>query len=113
MDRVVVALGVLALIMTGCNQNESSERGPHASTADDQADVFAQTLTNQYGIEVDSATAADIANVACDAPLQGVGLYQAQQALAQRHPEINRTNPNAVGVAMSAAVLAYCPERLP
>lgn len=107
--RIAVALTVPTLLIIGCSGNERS----HApARADGQDELFVQTLKQQYGITVDSDTAADIANVACESPSQGVGLYNAQQELAQRHPEINRSNPNAVGLAMGAAVLAYCPERL-
>lgn len=107
---IAVLLTFSTLLVVACSRNEGSHAPAHA---DGQDDSFVEILESQYGITVDSDTAADIANVACDSPTQGVGLYNAQQELAQRHPEINRSNPNAVGVAMSAAVLAYCPERLP
>jgi hypothetical protein len=97
-----------------CPKYAAAESSPNpAAPADNPNDTFADILKHQYGIAVNNETAADIANVACNSPTQGVGLYNAQQALAQRHPEINRTNPNAVGLAMGAAVLAYCQDRLP
>jgi hypothetical protein len=54
--------------------------------------------------------AADIASVACKAPIAGVGLYNAQRALQKRYPEYSL---NTVAIVMSAGVLAYCADRLP
>ncbi|MGO4445075.1 DUF732 domain-containing protein [Mycobacterium sp. 2YAF39] len=107
---LAVLLALSTFLVAACAHNEGSRAPAHANNEDDS---FAQILESKYGITVDGDTASDIANIACDSPTQGVGLYDAQQELAQRHPEINRTNPNAVGLAMSAAVLAYCPDRLP
>ena len=78
--------------------------------ADDQDDMFVQMLEQQYGITIDGDAAADIASVACEAPLAGVGLFNTQRALQQRYPD---NNLNTVALVMSAALLAYCPERLP
>jgi hypothetical protein len=78
--------------------------------ADDQDDMFVELLEQQYGITMDSDAAVDIASVACEAPIAGVGLYNTQRALQQRYPD---NSLNTVATVMSAGVLAFCPERLP
>lgn len=104
---IALALAVSVLMVTGCSRDEGSSAPAHA---EDQDDTFVEMLEQQYGITIDSDAAADIANVACEAPTTGVGLYNAQQELHRRYPE---NSINTVATVMSAGVLAYCPERLP
>ncbi|MGU3651855.1 DUF732 domain-containing protein [Mycolicibacterium sp. A43C] len=75
----------------------------------DQGDLFVQNLKLNQHISIDKGAAADMARTACDAPLQGVGLYNAQQAMQQRHPEYDL---NIVATVMAQGVLMYCPDRL-
>lgn len=77
--------------------------------ADEQADAFADLLQESYGITIKPEAADDIARTACDAPLSGVGLYEAQQEVLQRYP---KNSLDLVARVMSAGVLAYCPERM-
>ncbi|BBX30384.1 hypothetical protein B7435_29345 [Mycolicibacterium peregrinum] len=77
--------------------------------ANEQADRFVETLKQQYGISIKPDAADDIATTACAAPLSGVGLYNAQQAVLQRYP---KNDLNLIATIMSAGIIAYCPERL-
>lgn len=77
--------------------------------AGDHGDLFVQQLKRDQGISIAKGAAVDMAKTACSAPLQGVGLYNAQQTMQRRYPEYN----NAVGIVMAQGILAYCPERLP
>ncbi|QFS90932.1 hypothetical protein FIV07_09235 [Mycobacterium sp. THAF192] len=72
--------------------------------------MFADTLEQHYGISMDTDTAVDIAQVACESPTAGVGFYNAAQRLQQRYPDYS---PNTISRVMAAGLLAYCPERLP
>ncbi|WP_222622183.1 DUF732 domain-containing protein [Mycolicibacterium fluoranthenivorans] len=69
-----------------------------------------QSLKRNQGIDIDESAAIDIARAGCQAPTAGVGLYNAQQKLQQRHPEYDIST---VALVMAQGVLAYCPERLP
>ncbi len=75
-----------------------------------QGDTFVEILQRQRGITMDSDAAANMAKVACEAPIAGVGLYDAQRSLQQRYPQYDLST---VATVMSVAVLTYCPERLP
>ena len=108
--RIAVAVTVLALAVTGCSRDGGSQQNDMAQESDNQGDTFAEILEQQYGIRMDSDVAVDIAKAACQAPIQGVGLYNAQQSLQQRYPD---NSLNTVATVMSVGVLTYCPERLP
>ena len=104
---VVALVGIIAAVIGFGSRNEGSYAPAHA---DDQDDMFVEMLEQKYGIIMDSDAAVDMAKVACEAPMAGVGLYNTQRALQQRYPE---NSLNTVATVMSAGVLAYCPERLP
>ena len=78
------------------------------ATADNQDDQFVQQL-KANGISIDEDAAVDLAETACDAPLGGVGLYNAQRAMQQRYPEYGF---GTVRIVMAQGILAYCPERM-
>ena len=107
--RIAVTVTVLALAVTGCSRDGGSQQTDTAQESADQGDTFAEILEQQYGIRMESDAAVDIANAACEAPMQGVGLYNAQQSLQRRYPD---NTLNAIATVMSVGVLTYCPERL-
>lgn len=86
-------------------ENDSSDAG-----ADDHDDLFVQQLKRDQRISIEKDAAVDMAKTACKAPLAGVGLYDAWQAMQQRYPKYDL---NTVARVKSAVVLVYCPERLP
>lgn len=108
--RNAVAITVLALALAGCSRDDGSQQNGMAQESDDPGDTFAEMLEQKYGIRMDGDAAVDIAKAACQAPIQGVGLYNVQQSLQQRYPD---NSLNTVATVMSAGVLTYCPERLP
>lgn len=75
----------------------------------DRDDLFVQQLKRNQNISIDKGAAVDMAKTACDAPLAGVGLYNAWQRMQQRYPKYDL---NTVAMVMSQGVLAYCPGRL-
>lgn len=102
---VVLVGAAITLPFVGSSGGYSSSGG----FAADQGDEFVQGLKRNQRISIDEDAAVDMATAACNAPLQGVGLYNAQQAMQQRHPEYDL---NIVAVVMAQGVLVYCPERL-
>ncbi|KUI48415.1 hypothetical protein AU198_20810 [Mycobacterium sp. GA-1199] len=93
-----------------CPKYAAAGAGSTSSADNDRNDTFVEILKQEWGITMDHDAAADIASVACKAPIAGVGHYRTLQALQQRYP---RYSINTVGTAMGAAVVAYCPERMP
>ncbi len=75
----------------------------------DRDDLFVQQLKRNHNISIDKGAAVDIAKTGCDAPLAGIGLYNAQQRMQHRYPKYDM---NTVAMVMAQGVLAYCPERL-
>lgn len=100
---VVVLSALIAMVSLAAGDGAPSGR------TGDQGDLFVQQLKRNQYISIDEGAAVDMAKTACNAPLQGAGLYNAQQAMQQRHPEYDL---NIVATVMAQGVLMYCPDRL-
>jgi hypothetical protein len=83
---------------------------PVEADTDNQDDLFNDYLNETLGISIDQDAAVDMAKTACEAPRAGIGLSNAWDEMGQRYPEYDI---NTIARVMSAANLAYCPDRLP
>lgn len=109
---MAIAIVIAAAISVGCSRNgDAMDESPGGSsrTADRDA-TFVKSLERNQGIIIDEDAAVAMAHGGCEAPMAGVGLYNAQRQLHDRYPEYD---VNTVAMVMAQGVLMYCPEQLP
>lgn len=108
---VAAPVAVLAVVVVGAvvgGRDGGAGSGIGGGT-DDRDSQFVEQLARNQNISIDQRAAVDMAKTACHAPLQGEGLYNAQEAMQQRHPEYSLST---VATVMAQGILVYCPERL-
>jgi hypothetical protein len=103
---VVVVVGIIAAVIGLGSRDQGSLH------ANDQDDMFVEMLEQQHGITMDRDAAVDMAKAACQAPIAGVGLYNAQRELQQRYPD-NSLNTVATVIAQECSRTAQSGCRRP